>query len=942
MHRAYLPLIKGALKVRAAVIILALLLFGGAYYTFSNMGGEFIPQLDEGDIAMHALLRPGSSLDEMIEVSNKIEKILLDNFPEVKTVAAKIGVPDIPTDPMPMDIADMIVVLEKNRAKWVSADSKAELIHKIEDKLNHELVGVNYEFTQPIEMRFNELLSGVTQDVAIKLFGDNLEVLAEKGQKIAELIKPIPGVGDVSPERISGLPQITVDYNRAKIAQYGLNIAKLNTYITTAFAGGKAGVVFEDGKRFDLVVRFAKAYRNSIDDLRYMYIDLNDGTQIPISEVANISYQPGPMQISRENTFRRTYVGVNIRGRDVESVVKDIQAKLDAELNLPPGYHITYGGEFENLQRATNRLLIVVPIALFLIFILLYFALKSFAQALMIYVAIPLAAIGGIFFLALRGIPFSISAGVGFIVLFGVAVLNGLVLISRFNSLKEEGYNLKDRIIKGTDERLRPILLTATAAIMGFIPMAFSGSAGAEVQRPLATVVIGGLISATFLTLVVLPILYSYVEERKTHQKMKLSKTTVISLLVLCGSFFGGQFSAEAQTLHDNHDAHLQANLPSLTIEEAVERATTNYPLIKAAELEIKKEKVLRKTAWDFGSTSLFTGKDEIYKGNAETFTKVGISQGEIDIFGIAPKLKLQKAKITLAKEGLNLSKLQIRQKVSQAWGQVFAARKVYEVFSQLDSMFNKIDKASQLKLEVEAISKLEYLATSNQANQVRIQKEQAYHDYLKALEKLNLWFVSDTVFTVPHTTATDIDRPFSYQRDSLSTHPSLSFAAQQINVAKAHKKEVKSQFLPKLSGEYSWQEVGGQSGYHSYQVGISIPLVFAPQLGRSQAAKLEQQIAEAHYKDQYLKVNTAFQNAKADYLKWKDSWQYYRDKALPLAIEQQGGALTAYREGAIDYVSFLQNIKSVIDIEVNAWTVFGHYLNSRYALEYYLNTSNL
>src|SRR5699024_5976076 len=335
-------------------------------------------------------------------------------------------------------------------------------------------------------------------------------------------------------EATSGLPQMTVQYNRGKIAQYGLNIENLNQYISTAFAGGVAGVVYEGARRFDLVVRLSDENKRSIADLKNLYIDLPNGSQVPLEAVAEISYQPGPMQISRDGTYRRIYVGVNVRGRDVESMVQEIQRKLEAQLELPSGYYIRYGGAFENLQQAQQRLQIVVPIALLLIFILLYFALSSFSQAIMIYVAVPLAAIGGVFALALRGMPFSISAGVGFIVLFGVAVLNGLVLISRFNSLKEEEevMDLKKRIFMGTKERIRPILLTATAAIMGFIPMALSTSAGAEVQKPLATVVIGGLISATLLTLIVIPVLYYWVEAR-TGSNGKTARPPAVTGFIL-------------------------------------------------------------------------------------------------------------------------------------------------------------------------------------------------------------------------------------------------------------------------------------------------------------------------------------------------------------------------------------------------------------------------
>lgn len=938
IQKAYLPLLRSALRFKAMVIIVAIVLLGAAGFIFSRMGGEFVPQLDEGDIAMQALIRPGSSLSESKEVSFRIENLLLESFPEIETVTARIGVADIPTDPMPMDIADMYLILEKDKDQWVSAETKDELIEQIKDKLETHLTGVNLVFTQPVELRFNELLEGVREDIAVKLYGEDLEVLAAKVQEMADIISTVPGAGDVNPERTSGLPQMTVRYNRDKIAQYGLDIQKLNEYVSSAFAGGVAGVIFEGEKRFDLVIRFDEAHRKSIDDLRTLYIDLPDGTQVPIKEVADISYVPGPMQISRDNTYRRTYVGVNTRGRDVESVVNDIQEKLDAQLELPPGYYITYGGEFENLERAKSRLSIVVPIALFLIFVLLYFALKSFSQSIMIYIAIPLAAIGGVLALWLRDMPFSISAGVGFIVLFGVAVLNGLVLINRFNSLKEEGVtSISDRILTGTKERIRPIMLTATTDIFGFLPMAFSGSAGAEVQRPLATVVIGGMLTATLLTLVVLPVLYTFVEGRGDRKKgLKAPNANVIIALIVCGGLLGLPAVANAQQQKQEKDS-----LPTITLEQARKRAVESYPKIQSARLEIESQQALKKTAWDFGNTQVFTGKEEVGNGSDGVYTQIGIQQQNIDIFGIAPRLKLQKERVDLAESALNLSVIELEREVSQAWARVYATKNNYQVYEQLDSVFTDIERAAKIRLETEATSKLEYLATTNQANQVQIQKEQAYRDYLSALQRLNLWFANDTLFTVPNIPATQLDKPLNYVADSLSSHPLLNLSKQRVDVADATIKERRSQFLPQLQGQYGRQQIAGQSGFYQYQVGIKIPLFFGPELGRTQSAKIQRDIASQNFRQNQLELNAAYQEIKEQYLKWLYSWNYYRDKALPLAQEQRTGAILAYREGAIDYVTFLQNIRDAIRIEVDSWNAFGNYLNSRYQLEYYLKTSN-
>ncbi|MGB5847877.1 MAG: CusA/CzcA family heavy metal efflux RND transporter, partial [Ignavibacteriaceae bacterium] len=490
VNRLYQPSIVYALKKKTTVLISALVLLAVSVVLFVRLGGEFVPQLDEGIIAFHIILKPGTNLTEAKKMSTKIEAHLLKKFPEIKEIASRFGVSEVPTDPMPMDLADTFVLL-KDKSEWTSADSKDELIEKMKQELAL-FPGVSYEFTQPIEMRFNELLSGVREDIAVKIYGEDINVLARKSSEAEVIIRDIEGVADLKAEAIRGLPQISVLYDRGKIARYGLNIEDLNRIISTAFGGETAGVIFEGEKRFDLVVRLKEEYRTDIEHLQNIYIPLPDGNQIPLKELAQIRYIEAPMQISRENTNRRTYVGVNVSGRDVASLVDEIKEKLNANLKLPPGYYIEYGGAFENYEEASKRLSLVLPAALALIFVLLYFSLKSIKQALMILTAIPLAGIGGVLSLYLRDMHFSISAGIGFIALFGVAVLNGLVLINMFNDLKRQGVDdLNERIIKGTRSRLRAILLTASVDILGFLPMAVSTSAGAEVQRPLATVVIG-------------------------------------------------------------------------------------------------------------------------------------------------------------------------------------------------------------------------------------------------------------------------------------------------------------------------------------------------------------------------------------------------------------------------------------------------------------------
>ncbi|WP_008583260.1 efflux RND transporter permease subunit [Niabella soli] len=507
LQRFYRPVLLKALAIRKGIVWVTFGLFAISVFLFTKTGGEFIPSLEEGDYAIEFVLPQGTSLAQTVETVMQGEK-LLRSFPEVKMVVGKTGSADVATDPMPMNATDLIVVL-KDKKEWQTTRDYNELAALMKEKLE-TLPGVIAEPSQPIQMRFNELMTGVKQDVAIKIFGENLDTLLEQAQKITQAIKKVNGVSSPQIERIAGLPQITIEYDRPKIASYGLNIEAINQVVTAAFAGQSAGVIFENERRFDLVVRVDSAYRSSLASVAALFVPLPNGRQVPLSEMATVAFKEGPAQITREDAKRRIVIGFSVRNRDVETVVKDIQKLLATpRFKLPPGYYTTFGGSFQNLQDASARLQIAVPVALLLIFALLYFTFHSTKQALLIFTAIPLSAIGGIAALLLRGMNFSISAGVGFIALFGVAVLNGIVLIGTFNTLKKAGEaDIYQRVIKGAMIRLRPVLMTAAVASLGFLPMALSRGAGAEVQRPLATVVIGGLVSATALTLIVLPCLY--------------------------------------------------------------------------------------------------------------------------------------------------------------------------------------------------------------------------------------------------------------------------------------------------------------------------------------------------------------------------------------------------------------------------------------------------
>lgn len=506
--QVYKPSLMLALQHRNQVVIGSVLLLAASLWLFSTLGGEFLPELDEGDFAVETRVLPGSSLTETINATLRGGEVLIKTFPEVEKVVGKIGSGEIPTDPMPMDWADMMVIM-KDKSEWQSASTKDELIAKMQSKLEEEVPGVSFGFQHPIQMRFNELLSGARQDVVVKIYGENLNQLSAYADQVGRLASRVDGAEDIYVEKATGLPQLIIRFDRNRLAAYGISVADVNQVISAALAGEQAGLVFEGERRFALIVRYTPERRHSPDDIRKLLITSPSGVQLTLDQVAEVNLEAAPAQIQRDEAKRRIVVGFNVRGRDMESVVNELKQLIKSEMRFEPGYYVTYGGTFKNLEEARQRLMVAVPVALLLIFTLLYFAFHSIPQGLLIFTAIPLSAIGGILSLWIRDMPFSISAGVGFIALFGISVLNGIVLVAEFNRLYKSGIRNADELIRqGTETRLRPVLMTALVASLGFLPMALSESSGAEVQRPLATVVIGGLISATLLTLVVLPCLY--------------------------------------------------------------------------------------------------------------------------------------------------------------------------------------------------------------------------------------------------------------------------------------------------------------------------------------------------------------------------------------------------------------------------------------------------
>ncbi|WP_379952748.1 CusA/CzcA family heavy metal efflux RND transporter [Dokdonia sp. R78006] len=898
LNKIYEPVIDWALQSKRLVLGIAVALLAVAIYLYSTMGGEFVPTLDEGDFVIQPVLKTGTSLSNTVEITTEIEKILLSKFPEVKQVVTRIGAAEVPTDPMSMEESDVIIVL-KPKGEWTSASSKDELADKFKEALA-VIPGMEVEFTQPIEMRFNELITGVRADIAIKIFGDDLEILAKKGSEIGSLIENVAGAADVSVEKVAGLPEMSVQYNRVKIARYGLNIQDLNDMVSMGFAGKTAGSVFEGEKRFDLVVRLDKEKRQDIDNLKNLYIDLPAGGKIPLSELATISYKTGAAKISRDDTRRRIVVGVNVRNRDLQSVVDDVQKLINENVKLPVGYSITYGGQFENLQSAKARLMIAVPIALILIFILLYFAFKSVKEALMIYSAIPLAAVGGVLLLWLRDLPFSISAGVGFIALFGIAVLNGIVLIEHFKELQKGGFESIEALIKqGTKDRLRAVLLTASAAALGFLPMAISTNAGAEVQRPLATVVIGGLITATLLTLVVLPVLYAYLNTpKKNNEGLSKGKVTTISIVVLLFS------------------VNLGAQEGTKSLQELIPMAIENNLGLKASRLEVAQSEALINSAFSFDKTQVYYEFDE---------NNLAINDRPLRVFGIQQDFKfptvyfseksVNKASVKVASSAFEIKKKEVERKVTAGYYDYQIAREKERVYSALDSLYTDFSRMASRRFELGETNYLEKITAASKQKQVELNYKKAqsevaltYGDLLKVVQVDEAIVVaSEPSFKVALVTL------------DISSSAEVAYYQNRVSLLQAKGRFEKQQLLPDLSLNYFQGTNSGLNGsLYGYQLGVKIPILFGGQSAKIKAAKIAEDIAVTQSSEYEIQLDAKYNALTEKLSQLQEALDYYENEGASLSQEILKTANGSFRNGEINFYQYIQSLESAYEIRLS------------------------
>nr|WP_315182631.1 CusA/CzcA family heavy metal efflux RND transporter [uncultured Flavobacterium sp.] len=916
LNSLYLPVISWALKNTKKVLYGALGLLFFASGLFMTMGGEFIPTLDEGDFVIQPVLKTGTSLTKTIATTTKIEKIILKNFPEVQQVVSRIGAAEVPTDPMSMEESDIIVKL-KPKSEWVSAASKDELADKIKAAIENEIPNMEIEFTQPIEMRFNELISGTRSDVAVKIFGEDLDVLAQKAHEIEKAIKNIPGASDVIIEKTEGLPQMFVQYDRSKIARYGLNIADLNEMIALSFAGKTVGNVFEGEKRFDMVIRLDQDNRQSIEDLKNLYVSIPNGEQIPLSELAKIEYTEGPAKISRDNTNRRIVVGINVRNRDLQSVVTDIQKIVDTKIKLPAGYYVKYGGQFENLQSAKARLMIAVPIALFLIFILLHFAFGSIKEALMVYSAIPLSAVGGILFLWMRDLPFSISAGVGFIALFGIAVLNGIVLIEHFKELKHQGMtNMDELILKGTTDRLRPVLLTAAAAALGFLPMAISSSAGAEVQRPLATVVIGGLFTATLLTMIVLPILFKVFDAKEFKKpKFKLHKKSTYMFVLLLSSSF----------------AFSQNSNPEL--ETLISKALENNKGIKAAQLQVDKMNSNIKTAYTFDKTNIYYSYDQ---------NNLAVNNEPLRVFGIQQRFafptvyglqkKVYSAEFEKEKANYEIQKNKLSLAISKSYQHIVYLQHQEKLYFYLDSLYQNFSKASDRRFELGETNYLEKITAQSKFRQIRTKLSQIENDKKAQYEILNSLVQSDENYSVKSNTIAPLNTTMNETSKSLYNTYLESITKNykiQLQLQKQH-------WLPDLNLDYFQGKNNGLSqSLYGFQVGLAVPILFSGTIAKTKVAQLELQSWEQQKQNEEQKIERYISQKKNEITKHQEAITYYNQYGKKLSDEIIKVANSSYKNGEIDFFQYIQSLENATTIQVDYLDTILQFNSTQLDLQY-------
>lgn len=895
LNKLYARALSFCLRFKWQTVATAFVALVISLFLFTRLGAEFIPTLDEGDFAMQMTLPAGSSLSESIEVSNEAEKLLMDKLPEIKHVVAKIGTAEVPTDPMAVEDADVMIVMKPFK-EWTSAASRAEMVEKMKEALEPLSDRAEFNFSQPIQLRFNELMTGAKADIAVKLYGEDTHELYQKAKEAAAIVEKVPGASDVIVEQTMGLPQLVVKYNRGKIARYGINIEELNTIIRTAYAGEASGVVFENERRFDLVVRLDQ---DKVADLNLdkLFVRSNEGIQIPVSEVATIDLVNGPLQINRDATKRRIVIGVNVRGADIQQVVQDIQKTLDKNIQLKPGYYFEYGGQFENLQNAINTLLVVVPVALMLILLLLFFAFKNVTYTLVVFSTVPLSLIGGILALWLRGLPFSISAGVGFIALFGVAVLNGILMINHFNDIRKETmYALSTRrvIARGTAHLLRPVFLTGLVASLGFVPMAIATSAGAEVQRPLATVVIGGLIVSTVLTLLIIPVFYQIVSYTVVWKRRFSAKKFLFFFLLLA---VVSPFTAKAQE--------------KVTMDQAIELAKQNHPRLKIASAAIRQVKAGRGEVLELSSTEMNYSWGQL-NGELRKDKQWEVTQGLGSLLTPFYKNALVNRQVEMGAFYRQVVEKEVVAEVKRAWAYYLYACNLRALYNDQNKLAEQLQRMGELRYHQGEITLLEKNMTTSMAADMKNRLFQAQEEEKLALSRLNWVCYADRPL-VPVDTAL-VQFPVDYQAPSFS-EVHMNYFQSQANEAKAQLNVERSRFFPELSFGYVRQDILPLKGLNSWMVGVSFPVYFLPRRSKIKQAKVAAVIARTEAETNTQNLYNKVSEAVASLRRQSESLRYYTTSALKEADELLKVANLQLQHSETNITEFIQAVNVARDI---------------------------
>ncbi|MFD2920747.1 CusA/CzcA family heavy metal efflux RND transporter [Terrimonas rubra] len=925
LKKLYQPVLGKALQFPKTIITATIVLFALAIFTMSRLGGEFIPEMEEGDFAVDARLLTGSSLTETIKVTQQAVHILQNKFPEVEKIVTRIGASEIPTDPMPLEMTDIMISL-KPKSEWTSASSFEELANKMSNAMK-VIPGLTSGFQFPVQMRFNELISGAKQDVVCKIFGEDLDSLAAIAGKLGTVVGSVDGAKDIYIETVTGLPQIVVEYKRELLAQYRLSIAGVNRLIRAAFAGDVAGTVYENERRYDLVVRMDKSQANSLESVQNLLIATPSGDQIPLYLVADVSIKEGANQIQRENAQRRIMVGFNIRNRDVESVVHELDNKVQRQLKLPPGYSIQYGGQFENLVNAKATLSIAVPAALLLILVMLYFAFGSVKYSILIFSAIPLSAIGGVFALWLRGMPFSISAGVGFIALFGVAVLNGIVLIAEFNKLKEQQTDIKNIIMQGALVRLRPVLMTAAVASLGFLPMALSQGAGAEVQRPLATVVIGGLISATILTLVILPIIYNLME-RKPKRKTKTTAAAILIPALLLTGFANAQ---------DN-----------ISLDSAIQQALRNNLSLQAVKEQQHYWKAMASNTVELPKTEI--GAEYGGISSIKNDSRFFISQG----FGLpviySRQKKYYEAELNTQGHYTRSREAALVQEVKYTFYHLVYLLETEKLFIELDSTYKNLLHTANIRQKTGETDQLDVSAINMQLLQFSLQKEDLQKDKTAALLQLQR-LCNSAAPQLPVYTSFKKEMQVN-DNTGTGAHSLLAYTQSNEMAANAFTQTEQSRLTPDISIGYSNQSIiGYQSAdgvnqqyydaghrFHTVNATVAIPIFNQAAKAKIKAARSKETIAKKQTAATAQELDNNLQTATRQLQINSNMITQYETIGLAQAQQVLQYAQQNFRAGNISYAEWTALAGNAINTRIQYQQAIKNYNYNIIQLEYLLS----